>query len=337
MIKIMKIGEVAPEEIFARAEPKVDVESIVAGIIADVKANGDKALYAYAKKFDKADLKSLRVSEEELQGEGLGQNVTFGRGAGSTQWEATEPKKPSGMDDPAERRQRVLSEMNGRKIPVWLLTAEKDRGEDPGYVFLFQPVDQILARLGEVIGTAPKVVGEPATAAECRCTGVITLDGTNSSATALQLARRFAVKSKTILLCVNPWPEGGRDWKPAESDVSELLYLLKEYGRDWYRHERFCLRAAGNVKIISGYSCFSDYGQFADEDAEAFIAGLEGAGYEALIIDFGASPHPVLAENCEELYVVGSRSGERYSTLERMLREDGLEDRLRPADAAAVG
>jgi histidinol dehydrogenase len=67
MIKIMKIGEVAPEEIFARAEPKVDVESIVAGIIADVKANGDKALYAYAKKFDKADLKSLRVSEEELQ------------------------------------------------------------------------------------------------------------------------------------------------------------------------------------------------------------------------------------------------------------------------------
>ena len=271
-------------------------------------------------------VKALLLCEDVLQGEGLGQNVTFGRGAGSAQWEATEPKKPSGMDDPAERRQRVLSEMNGRKIPVWLLTAEKDRGEEPGYVFLFQPVDQILARLGEVIGTAPKVVGEPATAAECRCTGVITLDGTNSSATALQLARRFAVKSKTILLCVNPWPEGGRDWKPAESDVSELLYLLKEYGRDWYRHERFCLRAAGNVKIISGYSCFS-----------AFIAGLEGAGYEALIIDFGASPHPVLAENCEELYVVGSRSGERYSTLERMLREDGLEDRLRPAEAAAVG
>ena len=239
--------------------------------------------------------------------------------------------------DDGELRQRVLSEMNGRKIPVWLLTAEKDRGEEPGYVFLFQPVDQILARLGEVIGTAPKVVGETVSPAECRCTGVITLDGTNSSATALQLARRFAVKSKTILLCVNPWPEGGRDWKPAESDVSELLYLLKEYGRDWYRHERFCLRAAGNVKIISGYSCFSDYGQFADEDAEAFIAGLEGAGYEALIIDFGASPHPVLAENCEELYVVGSRSGERYATLERMLREDGLEDRLRTAEAAAVG
>lgn len=238
--------------------------------------------------------------------------------------------------NPDEQRQRVISEMNGRKIPMWLLTAEKERGEEPGYVFLFQPVDQILNRLGEVTGTAPKVVAEPSHASECRCTGVIAIDGANSTAAALQLARRSSVKSKTLLLCVNPWPDGGRDWKPAESDVSELLYLLKEYGRDWHKHERFCLRAAGNVKIISGYGCFSDYGQFSDEDAEAFLSGLEGAGYESLVIDFGASPHPVLAENCEELFVVGNRSGERYATLERMFREEGLEDRLRPAEAAAV-
>ena len=63
----MKIGEVAPEEIFARFEPAVDVESVVADIIADVRANGDKALYAYAKKFDRAELKSLQVSADELE------------------------------------------------------------------------------------------------------------------------------------------------------------------------------------------------------------------------------------------------------------------------------
>ena len=67
MIRIMKIGEVAPEEIFARFEPAVDVESVVADIIADVRANGDSALYAYAKKFDKAELKSLQVSADELE------------------------------------------------------------------------------------------------------------------------------------------------------------------------------------------------------------------------------------------------------------------------------
>ena len=62
----MKIGEVSPEEIFARTEPQADVEAVVSDIIADVRANGDKALFAYAKKFDKADLKALQVSEAEL-------------------------------------------------------------------------------------------------------------------------------------------------------------------------------------------------------------------------------------------------------------------------------
>ena len=66
MIKIMKFGEVKAEEVFARVEPKVDVESIVSDIIADVRANGDKALFAYCEKFDKATLTSLQVSQEEL-------------------------------------------------------------------------------------------------------------------------------------------------------------------------------------------------------------------------------------------------------------------------------
>lgn len=66
MIRILKYGEVSNEEIFARSEPAVDVESIVADIIADVRLNGDKALYAYEKKFDGAELSSLLVSAEEL-------------------------------------------------------------------------------------------------------------------------------------------------------------------------------------------------------------------------------------------------------------------------------
>ena len=66
MIKIMKYGEVKAEEVCARVEPKVDVESIVADIIADVRANGDKALFAYCEKFDKATLTSLQVSREEM-------------------------------------------------------------------------------------------------------------------------------------------------------------------------------------------------------------------------------------------------------------------------------
>ena len=67
MIKILKYGEVAASEIFARAVPSVNVEDIVTEIIENVKTGGDAALYAYCEKFDQAKLTSLAVSEEEFQ------------------------------------------------------------------------------------------------------------------------------------------------------------------------------------------------------------------------------------------------------------------------------
>ncbi|MBQ8341335.1 MAG: histidinol dehydrogenase [Clostridia bacterium] len=66
MIKILKYGEVANSDIFARVTPTVDVEAIVADIITNVRKNGDKALYEYCEKFDKVKLESLAVSEVEL-------------------------------------------------------------------------------------------------------------------------------------------------------------------------------------------------------------------------------------------------------------------------------
>ncbi len=66
MIKIFKYGEVQNSEIFARVVPEFDVTSIVTDIIENVKANGDKALFEYCQKFDKANLNSLEVSKEEL-------------------------------------------------------------------------------------------------------------------------------------------------------------------------------------------------------------------------------------------------------------------------------
>ena len=67
MIPILKVGQVPNSEIFARVTPAVDVAAIVADIIADVKANGDKAVKAYCAKFDKAELTSLEVTPEEIQ------------------------------------------------------------------------------------------------------------------------------------------------------------------------------------------------------------------------------------------------------------------------------
>ena len=67
MIRIMKYKDVPNEEIFARSVPEVNVEGIVADIIADVINNKDKALKAYTLKFDGADLDDLQVSVKEME------------------------------------------------------------------------------------------------------------------------------------------------------------------------------------------------------------------------------------------------------------------------------
>ena len=66
MIKIYNYGEVSNAEIFKRENIDSGVEAIVAEIIANVIKNGDKALFEYALKFDKADISALEVSKEEI-------------------------------------------------------------------------------------------------------------------------------------------------------------------------------------------------------------------------------------------------------------------------------
>ena len=66
MISIYNYGQVDNKEIFARMSPKTDVSETVAGIINDVRENGDSALYRYCEKFDGARLDSLEVTQSEL-------------------------------------------------------------------------------------------------------------------------------------------------------------------------------------------------------------------------------------------------------------------------------
>ena len=66
MIKIYNYGQVPNEEIFARDNIASNVEGIVTEIIDTVVKLGDKALYAYAAKFDKVTLTSLEVTAQEI-------------------------------------------------------------------------------------------------------------------------------------------------------------------------------------------------------------------------------------------------------------------------------
>ena len=67
MIKILNYNELSYDEIFSRFEPTSSVEDVVSDIIRTVRENGDKALFDYTARFDKARLTCLQVSPEELE------------------------------------------------------------------------------------------------------------------------------------------------------------------------------------------------------------------------------------------------------------------------------
>ena len=64
MIQIVKYGEVDPASLFIRGARRADVRETVAAIIADVRENGDRALFADEERFDRAKLTSLEVTRQ---------------------------------------------------------------------------------------------------------------------------------------------------------------------------------------------------------------------------------------------------------------------------------
>jgi len=67
MIRILPYNETAPEEVFSRVVPQMDVTGIVRDIITAVRARGDGALLEYTQRFDGAKLTALEVSNEEIE------------------------------------------------------------------------------------------------------------------------------------------------------------------------------------------------------------------------------------------------------------------------------
>ena len=67
MIKLFRYNEIDPSEIFSREIGNTkNIEDVVFDIIANVRKNGDAALFEYCEKFDKVTLSSLEVTEEEI-------------------------------------------------------------------------------------------------------------------------------------------------------------------------------------------------------------------------------------------------------------------------------
>lgn len=66
MIKIYDYDKISPSELFIRTVEKSGVADAVRGIIADVRARGEEALFEYTRRFDGAELSSLEVTGDEI-------------------------------------------------------------------------------------------------------------------------------------------------------------------------------------------------------------------------------------------------------------------------------
>ena len=67
MIKLFRYNEIDPSEIFSREVGSTkNIEDVVFDIIANVRKNGDSALFEYCERFDKVKLSSLEVTEAEI-------------------------------------------------------------------------------------------------------------------------------------------------------------------------------------------------------------------------------------------------------------------------------
>ena len=67
MIKTVRYNESVKDSLFFRGSIPDSVEDTVKKIIADVRENGDSALFEYCRRFDKVELTSFAVTEEEIK------------------------------------------------------------------------------------------------------------------------------------------------------------------------------------------------------------------------------------------------------------------------------
>ena len=253
------------------------------------------------------------------------------------------------MEETKEDYGERLKKWANQDIKVWFLTENRDREQDPGMLYVYRPAREFAEKLSVLWKKPVTRIREEETgyAEDCRCVGVMTVDGESSTEFAGRQAKAYAQNGKTLFLCLNPWAKlyKGKERKDSERlsagrqpvsgyecGVSELFYMLKEYGEDWYSFDKLCGKIENNVRTIGGYRCLSDIRCFGKTEVAALQSGLKKGGYRSFVVDFGDSPISELAEICDDLYLLGDRQSDHFAEAERLLATEGMAERIRSAN-----
>ncbi len=216
-----------------------------------------------------------------------------------------------------------------------LLWLKEDR-EDLEYnqIFRYQPIDQVAEAVldaGKRMDRKENILGKRPPNG-CNFYGVWSVSGgSGATQTAYGLARRLAVRNKTLFLCLDPTPGLPEEITEGEGDVSELIYLLREYGENWVDKEDQCTRGGGGFYYISGLVGLSDLSLFGEAEVEALIQGIQLLGYWNVVIDFGSvcGAHVELLRRCDIIYAVGDSRGRKWISFKRQAEVEGIFNRVK--------
>lgn len=227
-----------------------------------------------------------------------------------------------------EEREEFRENYSRNGTAVLWLTDVEERGEDE--VFMYQTVSALAERV-------LRKVSEPAelpVAAEAESIlhifGYLAAEGGSGCTTeAYRKAVRLSDGEKTVFLSLDYAP-GLREMPMKRGGVSELVYLLKEYGEKWTEHMEICAAVKDKLTVIAGSERFGDAAELRCEESEAFVSGLKESGCRNLVIDFGTAGNEELLSGCDVIFFCGGGNEEKKKALEQQAENGGFRDRLCP-------
>lgn len=227
---------------------------------------------------------------------------------------------------PEENRSAFAGRWEGSTV-LWLSDRKECKADE---VFMYSTISAIAERVQQACdgpdGPAVRDTGEQA----LKVLGFAAAEGGCGCTTeAYRKAVLMAAAGKTAFLSMNRTP-GIAELPEQDGGVSELVYLLQEYGKSWTDHMKYCSKPIGALTVFSGVRRMDDASLFGEEEAKAFLTGLREKEYRNLIIDFGTGGTEELLTRCDVIWSCGGKNKEKLRALERQAEYGGFRDRLRP-------
>lgn len=228
-----------------------------------------------------------------------------------------------------EEREAVRSRHTGSNMAIlWLTEREERSGEE---VFMFRPAPVIATRVTQSLNEEP--LETPQENRGFRVIGYVGAEGGAGCTTeAYRQAVALSMKRETSFLCLDQAP-GIRELSAFRSGVSELVYLLREYGPAWGKQFENCAGQVGALTVFAGVEHLGDATMLGDTEVEDFLSGMKEMDYGNVVIDFGTNGSEVLLSRCDVIYFCGGRNEEKRKILEIQAANGGFRNRLHPVES----